>query len=242
MKLKEEERSRICWEVRIKACSDGKESACNAGDPGSIPELGGIPWREESGRLQPMESQIGGHDWSDWPCSMHMPGTKLIEEGVDKNHGLSKCVEFVSFLFFIRLSFLPFFFHASICMKNALVGWVKSSRTSTQEKRNMEEYVMAGLGPQRWPRTQEIMFAKKALETRSISDASGPWWHKKKQELGAFVSFASECLSGAWGSRPPAGKDRVEENKGNSRPRCWADSFYCFTSVREYPLRKYHEE
>ena len=39
---------------------------------------------------------------------MHSPETKLIEEGVDKNHGFSKCVEFVSFLFFIRLSFLLF--------------------------------------------------------------------------------------------------------------------------------------
>ena len=126
--------------------------------------------------------------------------------------------------------------------KDALVGWVKSSRTSTQEKRNMEEHETAGLGPQRWPRTQEIMFTKKALETRSINDASGPWWHKQKQELGAFVSFASECLSGAWGSRPLAGEDRVEENKGNSRPRCWADSFYCFTSVREHPLRKYCQD
>ena len=67
--------------------------------------------------------------------------------------------------------------------KDALVGWVKSSRTSTQEKRNMEEHEMAGLGPQRWPRTQEIMFTKKALETRSISDASGPWWHKKKTRV-----------------------------------------------------------
>ena len=126
--------------------------------------------------------------------------------------------------------------------KDALVAWVKSSRTRTQEKKNMDKHETARLGPQRRPRTQEIMFTKKALETRSTSDASGPWWHKKKQELGAFVSFASECLSGAWGSRPPAGKDRVEENKSNSRPRCWADPFYCFTSVREHPLRKYQEE
>ena len=62
MKLKEEERSRICREVSIKAGSDGKESACNAGDPGSVPEFGRISWTEESGRLQPMESQRGGHD------------------------------------------------------------------------------------------------------------------------------------------------------------------------------------
>ena len=26
---------------------DGKESACNAGDPGSIPGLGRFPWRKE---------------------------------------------------------------------------------------------------------------------------------------------------------------------------------------------------
>ena len=62
MKLKEEERSRICRELSIQVGSDGKESVCNAGDPCSIPELGGIPWTEESGRLQPMESQIGGRD------------------------------------------------------------------------------------------------------------------------------------------------------------------------------------
>ena len=58
--------------------SDGKESACNAGDPGSI--LGQeeslekgmathssilawrIPWRDEPGELQSMGSQRGGHD------------------------------------------------------------------------------------------------------------------------------------------------------------------------------------
>ena len=58
--------------------SDGKESACNAGDLGVIPELErplekgiathssilawGIPWTEEPGRLQKMELQRGGHD------------------------------------------------------------------------------------------------------------------------------------------------------------------------------------
>ena len=56
----------------------GKESACNAGDMGSIPESGRssgkgngtcssilaweIPWTEESGRLQSMELQRLGHD------------------------------------------------------------------------------------------------------------------------------------------------------------------------------------
>ena len=59
--------------------SDSKESACNVGDPGSIPGLGRspgdgngyhssilawrIPWTEEPGRLQSMRSQRVGHDW-----------------------------------------------------------------------------------------------------------------------------------------------------------------------------------
>ena len=135
MKLKEEEGSRICREVSIKAGADAKESACNAGDPGSIPEMGRIPWTEESGRLQPMESQRGGCDWSDWACSTHMPGTKLIEEGVDKNHGFSKCVEFVSFLFFIHLSFLLFFFDASICMCGGWMLWWGGSRVAARGHR-----------------------------------------------------------------------------------------------------------
>ena len=105
---------------------------------------------------------------------MHMPGTKLTEEGVDKNHGLSKCVEFVSFLFFICLSFLLFFFHASICMKNALVGWIKSSRTSTQEKRNMEEPVMAGLGPKSGQEPRNLCLQKKHLKLGPSTILQGP--------------------------------------------------------------------
>jgi len=62
--------------------SDGKASACNLGDPGSIPELGRSPgegngfsisfhcstlawkisWMEEPGGLQSMGSQRVGHD------------------------------------------------------------------------------------------------------------------------------------------------------------------------------------
>ena len=58
--------------------SDGKESACNAGDPNSIPGLEDalekemathssilawrIPWAEEPGGLQFMGSQRVGHD------------------------------------------------------------------------------------------------------------------------------------------------------------------------------------
>ena len=58
--------------------SDGKESACSAGDPGSIPGsgrspgeemaihfsilAGRTPWTEEPGGLQPMGSQRVGRD------------------------------------------------------------------------------------------------------------------------------------------------------------------------------------
>ena len=58
--------------------SEGKESACNAGDPGLILVSGGllekgmathsstlawrIPWTEEPGGLQSMGSQRAGHD------------------------------------------------------------------------------------------------------------------------------------------------------------------------------------
>ena len=60
--------------------SDGKASACNAGDPGSIPGWEDpleketathsstlawkIPWTEEPGRLQSMGSQRIRHDWA----------------------------------------------------------------------------------------------------------------------------------------------------------------------------------
>ena len=60
------------------AGSEGEESPCNVGDPGSIPGSGRfsgerngsslsilawrIPWTEESGELQSMGSQTVGHD------------------------------------------------------------------------------------------------------------------------------------------------------------------------------------
>ena len=65
-------------DLRFPGSSDGKESACNAGDPGSIPgsarspEKGmathssilawRIPWTEKPGGLQTMGSQTVGHD------------------------------------------------------------------------------------------------------------------------------------------------------------------------------------
>ena len=41
--------------------SDSKESACSAGDLGSVPAWR-IPWTEEPGELQSMGSQRVGHD------------------------------------------------------------------------------------------------------------------------------------------------------------------------------------
>ena len=65
----------------VPSSSDGKESACNAGDLSSVPGLGRFPWRtawqptpvlllreppwtEEPGRLQSMGSQRVRHDWA----------------------------------------------------------------------------------------------------------------------------------------------------------------------------------
>ena len=74
------ELTRVClWHILgLPGGSDGKASACNAGDPGSIPgserlpgEGNGNPLQysclgnsrtEEPGRLQPMGSQRVGHD------------------------------------------------------------------------------------------------------------------------------------------------------------------------------------
>ena len=73
------------WLKTITYCcfpvgSDSKESACNAGPPGSVPVSGrppgegngnlswgilawGIPWTEEPGELQSKGSQRVGHNW-----------------------------------------------------------------------------------------------------------------------------------------------------------------------------------
>ena len=69
------------WEGSLgENSSDGRESACSVGDPGSIPSLGEenalekgmathfsilawrIAWTEEAGGLQPMGSQRVGHE------------------------------------------------------------------------------------------------------------------------------------------------------------------------------------
>ena len=75
--------------LSIPGSSDGKESACNAWDPGSIPGSGispekgrashssilenawRIPWTGEPGGLQSMGSQIVGHDWATNTLTFH---------------------------------------------------------------------------------------------------------------------------------------------------------------------------
>ena len=68
----------IC-SLKFPGGSDGKESACNSGDPGLIPESGRspekemvtqssilawkIPWTEEPGQLQSMHCKVR-HDWA----------------------------------------------------------------------------------------------------------------------------------------------------------------------------------
>ena len=75
--------------------SDGRESTCNAGDVGSIPELGRspgevmathfsipawkIPWTEEPGELQFMGSQRVGQDWT--TNTFTFPSLKVDDPG-----------------------------------------------------------------------------------------------------------------------------------------------------------------
>ena len=72
--------TREVWFLDLPGISDGKKSACSAGDLGSIPGLGRspgegngnplqyycwkIPWTEEPGRLQSMGSQRVRCDWA----------------------------------------------------------------------------------------------------------------------------------------------------------------------------------
>ena len=50
--------------------SDGKESACNAGDPSSIPGLGKSPAKENGNRLH-YSSLENSMDKGDWQAAIH---------------------------------------------------------------------------------------------------------------------------------------------------------------------------
>ena len=88
------------FNLRHPSGSDSKESACDAGDPGSIPgserspgEGNGyplqyscleIPWTEEPGRLQSMGSQRVRHNWATNSL------LNLYAEYIMRNAGLDK--------------------------------------------------------------------------------------------------------------------------------------------------------
>ena len=79
--------------IRFPGGSDSKASACNTEDLGLIPGLGRspgeendnvlqdscwrIPWTEEPGGLQSMESQRVGHDWATNTFTFHDACTKV---------------------------------------------------------------------------------------------------------------------------------------------------------------------
>ena len=58
------------YSLGFSSGSDGKESACNAGDPSSIPESGKIPWRRE---WQPTPVFLPGEslDRGAWWATVH---------------------------------------------------------------------------------------------------------------------------------------------------------------------------
>ena len=82
--------------------SDGKASACNAGDPGSIPGSGRSPgtgngnplqysclkitWTEEPGGLQSIGSQ---RVWLNWATSLHFTSLHFLSGSISK---YSQCV------------------------------------------------------------------------------------------------------------------------------------------------------
>ena len=88
--------SHCYMDVGFPGGSDGKESTCNAGDPGLIPgwedPLGKemathssipawrIPWAEEPDRLQSMGSQRVGHDWATNAFTFYMAVDPLFVE------------------------------------------------------------------------------------------------------------------------------------------------------------------
>ena len=55
----------MCMQMGIPGSSDGKESACNAGDPDLIPGLGRSPGEESSYPLQYscLENSMDGGAW-----------------------------------------------------------------------------------------------------------------------------------------------------------------------------------
>ena len=86
-------------------CSDGKESSCNAGDPGSIPGSGRSPgggrgnplqyscpenpWTEGPGGLQSVGSQRVGHSWA--ADHKHSAGTLRSPARAESHPKEKKC-------------------------------------------------------------------------------------------------------------------------------------------------------
>ena len=57
--------------------SDSKESACNAGDPGSVPGLGRFPGEENGWLPTPVFLPGGFHKW--WNLAGHSPWGQRVE-------------------------------------------------------------------------------------------------------------------------------------------------------------------
>ena len=64
--------------------SDGKMSACNAGDPGSIPELGRSPGEGNGNPLQYscLENSMDGEAWKDTVHGVAKSRTRLSDLGI----------------------------------------------------------------------------------------------------------------------------------------------------------------
>ena len=122
--------------------SVGKESACSAGDAGSIPGAGRSPGRGHGNLLQYscLENPTDrvGHDWSDWAC---IPQCKIKSNPPQKKPQTNKSISYLvnhkecSKIFLIQASVL----HIKVCAPwrraghsqcgyiGASEGWMASS-------------------------------------------------------------------------------------------------------------------
>ena len=74
--------------------SDGKESDCNEGDLGSIPEVGKIPWRRE---WQPTPAFLPGEFHGHRACRVTVHGVTKTQ----KNYWKNNCGTILKFMFLI---------------------------------------------------------------------------------------------------------------------------------------------
>lgn len=146
-------------------------------DPGSILELGRIPWTE--GNLAGCSHGVTRGQGDDWALSMACSTETNWLERVIKPWAFKMCL-ICLFFFFIHLCFL-FFFHASMYMCGGRMLWWGGSSDEQMHtgERTWKVHETAGLGIKVAKNPGNYVY-KKHLKL-SPSMILRTWWHKKKQ-------------------------------------------------------------